>query len=50
MHDPVAAVVFGQPVKVTRSSAASSLSGRIAMQDERKLIEKHNKAAAMLSD
>jgi len=51
MHDPVAAVVFGQPVNVDYTVVGGRFvvkEGQLATVDEHKLIEKHNKAAKRL--
>jgi len=51
MHDPVSAVVFGQPVRVDYTVVGGRLivkEGCVATVDEQKLIEKHNKAAKRL--
>lgn len=51
MHDPVAAVVFGQPVRVDYTAVGGRFivrEGRMVTVDERKLIEKHNQAAKRL--
>ncbi|MEO7841002.1 MAG: 8-oxoguanine deaminase [Anaerolineales bacterium] len=51
MHDPVAAVVFGQPVKVDYTVVGGKFivkEGQLVTVDEQKLIEKHNKAAKRL--
>lgn len=51
MHDPVAAVVFGQPVRVDYTVVGGKFvvrEGQLATVDEGKLIEKHNKAAKRL--
>ena len=51
MHDPVSAIVFGQPVRVDYTVVAGRLivkEGRLVTLDEQKLIEKHNKAAKRL--
>ncbi|MBI5963859.1 MAG: 8-oxoguanine deaminase [Chloroflexi bacterium] len=51
MHDPVAAVVFGQPVNVDYTVVGGKFivkEGRLVTVDERKLVEKHNKAAKRL--
>ncbi|HEX2991389.1 MAG TPA: 8-oxoguanine deaminase [Anaerolineales bacterium] len=51
MHDPVAAVVFGQPVNVDYTVVGGKFvvkDGQLCTVDERKLIESHNKAARRL--
>jgi len=51
MHDPVAAVVFGQPANVEYTVVGGKFivkEGRLVTVDEQKLIEKHNKAAKRL--
>jgi cytosine/adenosine deaminase-related metal-dependent hydrolase len=51
MHDPVAAVVFGQPVNVDYTVVAGKFivkEGQLVTVDEKKLIEKHNEAAKRL--
>jgi cytosine/adenosine deaminase-related metal-dependent hydrolase len=51
MHDPVSAVVFGQPVNVDYTAVNGKFvvkQGQLVTVDERKLIEKHNKAAKRL--
>jgi cytosine/adenosine deaminase-related metal-dependent hydrolase len=51
MHDPVAALVFGQPVDVDYTVVGGKFvvkEGRLVTVDECKLIEKHNKAARRL--
>lgn len=51
MHDPVAAVVFGQPVNVDYTVVGGKFvvkEGQLVTVDEQKLIEKHNKAAKRL--
>jgi cytosine/adenosine deaminase-related metal-dependent hydrolase len=51
MHDPVAAVVFGQPVRVDYTVVGGRFivkEGCVVTLDEQKLIEKHNKAAQRL--
>ncbi len=51
MHDPVAAVVFGQPVKVDYTVVNGKFivkEGQLVTVDKRKLVEKHNKAAKRL--
>ena len=51
MHDPVAAVVFGQPVNVNYTVVGGKFivkEGQLVTVDEQKLIEKHNKAAKRL--
>jgi len=51
MHDPVAALVFGQPVNVDYTVVAGKFivkEGQLVTVDEKKLIEKHNEAAKRL--
>ena len=51
MHDPVSAVVFGQSVNVDYTVVNGKFvvkEGRLATVDQRKLTEKHNKAAKRL--
>jgi 8-oxoguanine deaminase len=51
MHDPVAALVFGQPVRVDYTVVGGKFvvrEGQLATVDESKLIEKHDKAAKRL--
>jgi 8-oxoguanine deaminase len=51
MHDPVAAVIFGQPANVDYTVVGGKFivkEGQLATVDEHKLIEKHNKAAKRL--
>jgi cytosine/adenosine deaminase-related metal-dependent hydrolase len=51
MHDPVSAIVFGQPVRVDYTIVNGKFvvkEGQLATVDEQKLIEKHNKAAKKL--
>ncbi len=51
MHDPVAAVVFGQPANVDYTVVNGKFvvkQGQLVTVDERKLVEKHNKAAKRL--
>jgi 8-oxoguanine deaminase len=51
MHDLVAAVVFGQPVRVDYTVVGGKFvvkEGQLATVDEGKLIERHNKAAKRL--
>ena len=51
MHDPVAAIVFGQSVNVDYTVVGGRFvvkEGQLCTVDERKLIEKHNKAAKRL--
>ena len=51
MHDPVSAVVFGQPVRVDYTVVGGKFvvkEGQLITVDEQKLIEKHNKAAKRL--
>ena len=50
-HDPAAAVVFCQPVRVDYTVVGGKFivkEGQLATVDEQKLIEKHNKAAKRL--
>src|SRR5512139_2222554 len=51
MHDPVAAVVFGQSVNADYTVVGGKFvvkEGQLATVDEHKLIERHNKAAKRL--
>ena len=51
MHDPVSAIVFGQPVNADYTVVGGKFivkEGQLVTVDERKLIEKHNKAAKRL--
>jgi cytosine/adenosine deaminase-related metal-dependent hydrolase len=51
MHDPVAAVVFGQPVRVDYTVVGGRFivkEGSVVTVDEGKLIERHNKSAKRL--
>jgi len=51
MHDPVSAIVFGQSVRVDYTVVGGKFivkEGRAVTVDEKKLIEKHNKAAKRL--
>ncbi len=51
MHDPVSAVVFGQPVRVDYTVVNGKFivkEGQLVTVDERKVIERHNKAAKRL--
>src|SRR5688572_10086738 len=51
MHDPVAAIVFGQPVNADYTVVGGKFvvkEGQLCTVDEGKLIEKHNKAAKRL--
>jgi cytosine/adenosine deaminase-related metal-dependent hydrolase len=51
LHDPVAAAVFCQPVKVDFTLVGGKFvvrEGRLVTVDEHKLIEKHNQAAKRL--
>jgi cytosine/adenosine deaminase-related metal-dependent hydrolase len=51
MHDPVSAIVFGQPVNVDYTVVGGKIvvkEGQLVTMDEQKLIEKHNKAAKRL--
>ena len=50
-HDPAAAVVFCQPVRVDYTVVGGKFivkEGQLATVDEQKLIERHNKAAKRL--
>ena len=50
-HDPVAAVVFCQPVRVDYTVVGGKFvvkEGQLVTVDEGKLIEKHNKASKRL--
>ncbi len=52
MHDPVAAVVFGQPVNADYTVVGGKFivkEGQLCTVDEQKLIEKHNKATKRFS-
>ncbi|MEW6287729.1 MAG: 8-oxoguanine deaminase [Chloroflexota bacterium] len=51
MHDPAAAIVFGQPVRVDYTVVGGKFivkEGRVVTVDEGKLIEKHNRSAKRL--
>ena len=51
VHDPVSAVVFCQPVRVDYTVVGGRFvvrEGSVVTLDERKLVEKHNKAAKRL--
>jgi cytosine/adenosine deaminase-related metal-dependent hydrolase len=51
MHDPVSAIVFGQPVRVDYTVVNGKFvvkEGQLVTVDEQKLIERHNKAAKRL--
>jgi hypothetical protein len=51
MHDPIAAVVFGQPVNADYTVVGGKFivkEGQLCTVDEQKLVEKHNKAAKRL--
>jgi len=51
MHDPVSAIVFGQPVRVDYTVVGGKFvvkEGQLVTVDESPLIEKHNKAAKRL--
>jgi 8-oxoguanine deaminase len=51
MHDPVAAIVFGQPVNVDYTVVGGTFivkEGQLVTVDERQLAEKHHKAAKRL--
>jgi 8-oxoguanine deaminase len=51
MHDPVAAVVFGQPVNADYTVVGGTFvvkEGQLCTVDEQKLIERHNQAAKRL--
>jgi cytosine/adenosine deaminase-related metal-dependent hydrolase len=51
MHDPVAAVVFGQPVNADYTVVGGKFvvkEGQLCTVDAGKLAEKHNKAATRL--
>ncbi|HLF75775.1 MAG TPA: 8-oxoguanine deaminase, partial [Anaerolineales bacterium] len=50
-HDPVAAVVFCQPVRVDYTVAGGKFivkDGQLVTVDERKLIARHNQASKRL--
>ena len=51
MHDPVSAIVFGQPVRVDYTVVNGKFivkEGQLVTVDEHKLIERHNQAAKRL--
>ncbi|MDP2776554.1 MAG: 8-oxoguanine deaminase, partial [Anaerolineales bacterium] len=51
MHDPVSAIIFGQPVKVDYTVVNGKfivMEGKLVTVDEDKLVEKHNRAARRL--
>ncbi len=51
MHDPVSAIVFGQPVRVDYTVVGGKFivkEGQLATADEGKIIERHNQAAKKL--
>ena len=51
MHDPVSAIVFGQPVNADYTVVHGKFivkEGQLVTIDEHKLVEKHNKAAKRL--
>jgi len=51
MHDPVSAIVFGQPVNADYTVVGGKFivkEGQLVTVDEHKLVEKHNKAAKRL--
>jgi cytosine/adenosine deaminase-related metal-dependent hydrolase len=51
MHDPVAAIVFGQPVQADYTVVGGKFvvkEGQLCTVDEQKLIERHNRAAKRL--
>jgi cytosine/adenosine deaminase-related metal-dependent hydrolase len=51
LHDPVSAVVFCQPLRVDYTVVGGKMvvkEGQLVTLEERKLIEKHNKAAKKL--
>ncbi|HCK67601.1 MAG TPA: 8-oxoguanine deaminase [Anaerolineae bacterium] len=51
MHDPVSAIVFGQPVRVDYTVVHGKFivkAGQLVTVDEGKIIERHNKAARRL--
>ena len=51
MHDPVSAVVFGQPINADYTVVGGKfivMEGKLCTVDEHKLIEKHNQAARRL--
>jgi hypothetical protein len=51
MHDPVSAVVFGQPVRVDYTVVSGKFivkEGQLVTVDEGKLVERHNQAARRL--
>jgi 8-oxoguanine deaminase len=48
MHDPVSAIVFGQPVNADYTVVGGKFivkDRQLCTVDERKLIDRHNKAA-----
>jgi 8-oxoguanine deaminase len=50
-HDPLAAVVFCSPVRVDYTVVGGKFvvkQGQLATLDERRLVEKHNRAALRL--
>jgi 8-oxoguanine deaminase len=51
MHDPVSAIVFGQPVRVDYTVVGGKFivkEGQLVTVNERQLVEKHNKASKRL--
>ena len=51
MHDPVSAIVFGQPVNADYTVVGGKFivkEGQLVTVDEHKLVEKHNQAAKRL--
>jgi hypothetical protein len=51
MHDPVSAVVFGQPVNVDYTVVGGKFvvkEGQLCTLDEHKVVERQNKAAKRL--
>jgi 8-oxoguanine deaminase len=51
LHDPVAAVVFCQPVRADYTAVGGKFvvrEGRLVTADEQKLVERHNQAARRL--
>jgi hypothetical protein len=51
MHDPVSAIVFGQPVRVDYTVVGGKFivkAGHLVTVDECQLVEKHNQAAKRL--
>jgi 8-oxoguanine deaminase len=51
MHDPVSAIVFGQPVRVDYTVVGGKFivkEGQLVTVDEHELALKHNKAAKRL--